>query len=123
MRGEGMRKQRTNPNFMNGVPELLVLRLLSEKKMYGYELVREIKERSSNTLFFGEGCIYPILHSLERQGYLKSERLDIDGRSRFYYSLTKRGKERFAALSDEWRHAQSGVSLILGRMNPGHANA
>ena len=58
--------KRTNPDFLNGVPELLLLRLLARQPMYGYELVQRIRLQSDSALEFGEGCIYPILHRLER---------------------------------------------------------
>ena len=54
--------KRTNPSFLNGVPELLVLRLLAQREMYGYQIVEEIRLQSREALTFGEGCIYPYLH-------------------------------------------------------------
>ena len=56
-----MNKKRTNPDFLNGVPELLILRLLSRQPMYGYEIVQAIRRSTEQTLEFGEGCVYPIL--------------------------------------------------------------
>src|SRR5262245_61792377 len=61
----GVRK--ANPPFLNGVPELLILDLLSRRAMYGYELVQAIRAASGGSLEFGEGCVYPILHRLETQ--------------------------------------------------------
>ena len=66
----GERKRRTNPDFMNGIPELLILRLLTENEMYGYQIVQAIRDRSCGGLDFGEGCIYPILQRLQKQGDL-----------------------------------------------------
>ena len=63
-----MAKRATNPAFLNGVPELLILRLLAARPMYGYELVQGIRRATDGSLEFGEGCIYPILHRLESQG-------------------------------------------------------
>jgi PadR family transcriptional regulator PadR len=63
---------RTQSGFLNGVPELLLLRLLARQPMYGYELVQAIRRASGDRLDFGEGCIYPILHRLERTGLLAS---------------------------------------------------
>jgi len=56
----------TNPNFMNGVPELLILRLLNEKEMYGYELVQAIRERTDAVVAVGEGVVYPVLQDCQR---------------------------------------------------------
>ena len=64
----------TNPPFMSGVPELLLLRLLEQREMYGYELVKAIKLVTGEAISLGEGVIYPVLHSLERGGALKARR-------------------------------------------------
>jgi len=105
--------KKTNPNFLNGIPELVVLRLLSEREMYGYELVKAIQERTKDALTFGEGCIYPILHYLEQTRFVSSRRQEAGGRSRNYYRLTPRGRKRLEALSMEWQQVTAGVSLVL----------
>ena len=50
--------KRTNPDFLNGVPELLILSLLARRPMHGYELVQAIRQSTQGTLEFGEGCVY-----------------------------------------------------------------
>ena len=107
----GMKK--TNPSFLNGVPELLVLRLLAGREMYGYEIVEEIRSRTSAALSFGEGCIYPYLHYLEAEKQVSSRRREVEGRSRNYYKLTDRGRKRLAALTAEWNRVTTGVGLFL----------
>lgn len=104
----------SNPPFMSGVPELLLLRLLNEQEMYGYELVREIKKATAEAISLGEGVIYPALHSLERNGSLKSKRKPVSGRTRVYYSLTKKGRDRLEKLRGEWVRIQGGVATALG---------
>lgn len=93
----------TNPAFMNGVPELLVLRCLEEREMYGYELVQEIRRRTNEAVSPGEGVVYPLLHALEREGAIQSSRRAVGGRSRVYYALTPKGGERLAGLAAAWR--------------------
>ncbi len=63
-----------NSNFLSGVPELMVLRLLQDREMYGYEIVQAIQAQSYGVLSFGEGVVYPVLHGLEKDGALKSRR-------------------------------------------------
>lgn len=104
----------SNPPFMSGVPELLLLRLLGERDMYGYELVRAIRNATKDAISIGEGVIYPVLHSLERNGALKSKRKAVAGRTRVYYSLTKKGCERLEKLQTDWRRIQGGVAIVLG---------
>jgi len=105
---------RGNPSFLNGVPELLLLQLLSRREMYGYELVRAIEEQSAAAFSFGEGCIYPYLHYLEDSKYVSSRRATIEGRSRLYYRLTSKGEKRLAELTGEWERVAKGVTLLLG---------
>jgi PadR family transcriptional regulator PadR len=109
----------SNPPFMSGVPELLLLRLLNEQEMYGYELVRSIKQVTNEAISLGEGVIYPVLHGLERNGSLKAKRKEVGGRTRVYYALTKKGRDRLEKLRDDWSRIQDGVSTALG----GAANA
>lgn len=109
----------TNPPFMTGIPELLLLRLLARREMYGYELVKSVRLSTAEAISLGEGVIYPALHSLERQGALKSRRKSVDGRTRVYYSLTAKGQRRLERLQGEWQRIQSGVSAALE--NPGRA--
>jgi len=103
----------SNPPFMSGVPELLLLRLLNEQEMYGYELVRAIKKATNEAISLGEGVIYPVLHSLERNGSLKSKRKAVSGRTRVYYALTKKGRDRLDTLRNDWSRIQGGVAIAL----------
>ena len=105
---------KTNPPFMSGVPELLLLRLLDDREMYGYELVRSVREVTDEAVSLGEGVIYPVLHALERDGALRSRRKAVGGRTRVYYSLTTRGRRRLKDLSADWVRIQGGVAAALG---------
>ncbi|MGB5257903.1 MAG: PadR family transcriptional regulator [Woeseiaceae bacterium] len=109
----------TNPPFMSGVPELLLLRLLAQREMYGYELVKSVRLVTAEAISLGEGVIYPVLHSLERNGALKAKRKAVGGRTRVYYSLTAKGQRRLERLEQDWRRIQSGVNAALG--SAGHA--
>lgn len=109
----------SNPPFMSGVPELLLLRLLDQQEMYGYELVRSIRQITGEAISLGEGVIYPALHTLERNGALKSRRKAVAGRTRVYYSLTAKGRTRLARLAKEWRRIQTGIEAALEA--PAHA--
>jgi len=106
--------KKTNPSFLNGVPELLVLRLLSGREMYGYQIVEEIRIQSRDAFAFGEGCIYPYLHHLEAEKCVSSRRQEVDGRSRNYYRLTPRGQKRLEELGSEWKRVAAGVALLMG---------
>lgn len=106
--------RKSNPSFLNGVPELLVLQLLARRDMYGYEVVKAIQTTSREAFAFGEGSIYPVLHQLEAQKLVKSRRTEVEGRSRLYYSLTGGGKKRLEALSKEWSEVAAGIANVMG---------
>lgn len=108
-----MATRETNPNFMNGVPELLILRLLQQEEMYGYELVQAIREQTGDVVAVGEGVVYPVLHGLERDGALKSRRKTVNGRSRIYYSVTAAGSRRLASLTATWTNLTSAIGKVL----------
>src|SRR5437016_5875735 len=103
----------TNPNFMNGVPELLILKLLQQDEMYGYEIVQAIRDRTGAVIAIGEGVVYPVLHGLERDGALRARRKTVNGRSRIYYSVTSRGKRRLADLSQNWVNLKNSIQTML----------
>lgn len=105
---------RTNPPFMSGVPELLLLRQLQAQEMYGYELVKSIRVTTGEAISLGEGVIYPVLHSLEANGALKARRKKVGGRTRVYYSLTSKGQKRLDKLQGEWQRVQTGIAAAFG---------
>src|SRR5580698_1608462 len=101
--------KRTNPDFLNGVPELLVLQLLDRRPMHGYDLVQAIRTASGMRLDFGEGCIYPVLHRLEEQKFLASKRDLVAGRSRIVYRVTRQGHKRLAESIATWKSIVTAV--------------
>ena len=103
-----------NPPFMSGVPELLVLRLLAQREMYGYELVKAIRKTSRDAISLAEGVVYPVLHGLEQQGALRSKQQTVNGRTRVYYRATAKGRQRLDDLSEEWHRVSGGIGSVLG---------
>lgn len=108
-----MIKKRTNPDFLNGVPELVILRLLTVQPMYGYEIVQGIRNATGQTLDFGEGCVYPILHRLEAGRLLTSRREVVNGRSRVVYRVTDKGRKKLEESVSTWRQVVEAVNLVL----------
>jgi PadR family transcriptional regulator PadR len=102
-----------NPPFMSGVPELLVLRLLQDREMYGYEIVATIAGTTGQAVTPKEGVIYPLLHDLEKDGLLRAQTRPASGRTRVYYTLTSRGVRRLFELTDNWTRLQNAVSRVL----------
>jgi PadR family transcriptional regulator PadR len=108
-----MGERKTNPPFLNGVPEMLILQTLSRGPMYGYELVQAIRAATREELTFGEGCIYPILHRLESQGVLSASKENASGRVRVVYRVTPRGKSQLAATIGNWQRITQAVNHVL----------
>ena len=101
---------KTKEHLLDGVPELLVLRLLAQEEMYGYQLVSEIHRRSQGAFEFGEGCIYPVLHRLVKQGMLLERQQDVSGRTRRYYRLSAAGTKRLANLESTWQQVTETIA-------------
>ena len=79
--------------LLKGTLKPIILKLLSDsKRMYGYEIVQAVKELSGGKIVIKEGSLYPLLHSLAREGALETESVMIGKRIRKYYRLSKKGK-------------------------------
>lgn len=102
--------------FIGGGTDLLLLTLIDEKDMYGYEIIKELEIRSDNVFKFKEGTLYPILHKLENRGYLKSYKAKGDtGRQRKYYKITTRGKRQLVEENRQWEvFSQSMNKIVVG---------
>ena len=109
-----MANERKQGTYLNGVPELLILRLVAERPMYGYEIVSAIRQSTGEELTFGEGIIYPVLHALEDEGLLATRRTMFNGRPRVYYRLTRAGARKLALSTDQWMRVAQAVQRVLG---------
>src|SRR5882762_4854845 len=100
--------------FLTGTVGVLILSLLSEREMYGYEMLQEAERRSANTFQLKEGTLYPSLHQMERAGLLKARWRDSDaGRPRKYYSLTAAGRQRADSKREQWTSLSAAMKAIL----------
>jgi PadR family transcriptional regulator, regulatory protein PadR len=102
-----------NPSFMAGVPELLILRLLQDREMYGYEIVTAIAAATGQVVVLKEGVVYPLLHALEKEGALRAQPRPANGRTRIYYTLTSKGVRRLFERTDAWTRLQGAVGRAL----------
>ena len=98
---------------------LLVLALLSREDMYGYQMIARLEEQSDHTFEMKEGTLYPILHTLEKDGAVKSyEKEAPTGRMRKYYRLTRRGAAVLREEAAAWQTYSGAVNAVL-RACPG----
>jgi DNA-binding PadR family transcriptional regulator len=96
-----------------GSTEFLILSLLMERPMYGYEISQQLKQRSGGYFEMKEGLLYPALHRMQQNGWLSTEWQVIGGRRRKYYALTPLGKEFLREQAAEWKSFVSAMQALL----------
>ncbi|WP_053957182.1 PadR family transcriptional regulator [Inediibacterium massiliense] len=107
-----------NKELIKGSTATLILKLLDQSPMYGYEMIKAIEQKSDGIFSFKEGTLYPILHTLEQKGLVESYWSDGNGkRKRKYYKLTKDGKLSLKEKQKEWTVFRSAVEKILWEGN------
>lgn len=96
---------------------MLVLRLLTEEKKYGYQLILELREKSGTIFCLKEGTLYPILYRLEEERLVESRWSEAESRQlpRKYYLITDKGRETLDEMYQSWRQITEGVERL---MNP-----
>lgn len=108
-------------NFTRSDIKMILLRLLSNKDMYGYQIIQELKILSNNYFSLQEGSLYPILHSLQSDELINSyweETTSI--RKKKYYSLTENGKKALEKEKREWKKYSNCINNILGGVELGN---
>lgn len=99
--------------LMRGAGPVAVLKLLSGKPRYGYELVEALAEQTTGILAMGQSTLYPMLYNLESQGLVEATwATGPSGRTRKYYSLTAAGKKRLADDTAQWKSVVQALSHL-----------
>jgi len=108
-------------NALSGNTTMLILKLLEDKDMYGYQIIDELLKKSGESFNLKTGTLYPILHSLEKDGMVTSYD-EVAGiqRVRRYYRLTNKGKLLLFKKESEWK---SYVTVVNRLMNGGECSA
>ncbi len=101
-------------SLLSGSSAMLVLRLLNEKDMYGYQITEELASRSQNVFEMKSGTLYPLLHTLEQKGLVSAYEVMEGGRSRRYYAITENGRRQLAEKQEEWNSFSAAVNNVLG---------
>ena len=97
-----------------GFVELILMKLLSERAMYGYELTQIVAKRSGGVVEVPEGSLYPTMYKLGEKGYVTDERRTVGKRQqRVYYSLTEQGKEQLDLMLREYYNFLDGMERVL----------
>jgi PadR family transcriptional regulator PadR len=102
-------------SLLSGSTPLLVLALLKDGDKYGYEMIEELAKRSDDTFLLKEGTLYPLLHSMEKEGYVRSyTKIAPSGRERKYYQLTDTGRANLVHKEEEWLLFSKQVNAVIG---------
>jgi len=103
-----------NKEFLKGVLKPLILKVLQNKtKMYGYEITQEVEKLTSGKIKLSFGGLYPILHSLEAEGIVLTETVNVDNRIRKYYYLTNSGNKKANERIKELEEFVSTIQSVL----------
>ncbi len=106
-------------NFRKGTVELMVLCLLSESDLYGYQIVQAIAERSEGIIQVQIGTLYPVLYKLTEEGYITDTEVPAGKRRvRVYYHLEPSGQKLLDDLLSEYLSFEHGLSKVLAAYNP-----
>ena len=104
-----------NKSLIMGTLDLLILDVLARERSYGYLIAQAVLSNSKGTLDLKEGSLYPALHRMQRQGWLKAEWEHApEGRRRKYYRLTLAGRRELERRRDEWQRFADGIEGVLG---------
>ena len=100
--------------LVKGSAEYLLLCLISQQPMYGYQIIKELEKRSGGYFKFKEGTLYPALHRLEKAGLIVGKWQSLpSSRQRRYYYITNKGNRVTVAKMDQWRDFLTAMNLII----------
>jgi PadR family transcriptional regulator PadR len=115
-----------NKDLMAASSTPIVLAILAEKDSYGYAILKRVRELSGGHVEWTDGMLYPVLHRLERLGYVETRWEVADsGRRRKYYRITARGRDQLAEERKQWQAVDEtlrgiwrGLCLCVGAIQP-----
>jgi len=101
-------------DLIQGTLDLLILRTLSLEPMHGWAIARRIQEVSEEVLQVTQGALYPALHRLEQQGWLRAEWRNTEtGREAKFYALTRSGRAQLEKELAQWERLSNAVGLVI----------
>ncbi|MCI9174936.1 MAG: helix-turn-helix transcriptional regulator [Lachnospiraceae bacterium] len=111
-------------NIKKATIEMLILQILSETDMYGYQITQEFKKRSNEEFIILEGSMYPILYRLADSGCISSYNRKAGIRkTRVYYHIEETGIKRLEEMKEEFRHAVGLVELLMQSRSSGNTDS
>ena len=105
-------------DLIHGTLDLLILNTISLQPQHGWAIAKRIQQVSQEVLQVSQGALYPALHRLEQQGWIRSEwRITDGGRDGKFYTLTRAGRTQLAKELEQWERMSNAVGLVI-RMAP-----
>jgi PadR family transcriptional regulator PadR len=100
-------------NLMAASTKPLILTILAEGEKYGYQIIHNVIQLSGGTLEWSEGMLYPVLHRMEKEKFIRSQwKISESGRRRKYYRLTESGQKELEKEKKQWMK----VNKVLSRL-------
>jgi transcriptional regulator len=102
-------------DLIQGTLDLLILKILSLEPKHGWAIAKRIEQVSHDALQITQGALYPALHRLEQQGWIRAAwRTTETGREAKFYELTRSGRTQLAKELQQWERLSSAVGLVIG---------
>jgi PadR family transcriptional regulator PadR len=112
--GRSGKQLKLSKELIKGTTGTLILTLLTNKPLYGYEMIKELERSSEGVFALKEGTLYPILHAMETERWVESYWTEVDGRKRKYYCIMDEGRKRLKEKKAEWLVFRRAVDSVLG---------
>src|SRR5712691_8473638 len=107
-------KQRSRLDLLQGTLDLLILRALQTEPMHGWAISERIQQISQEVLHVNQGSLYPALHRLEHQGWIKAEwGVAETGRRARFYRLTATGRKQLELETENWARLAAAIGRVL----------
>src|ERR1700679_3106420 len=106
--------QASKLDLLQGTLDLLILRILVAGPQHGWAISERIQQISQDVLRVNQGSLYPALHRLEHQGWIKAEwKASENNRRAKFYSLTAGGRKQLRSELDNWRRLSNAIGLVV----------
>jgi len=101
-------------DLVQGTLDLLILKVLALEPLNGYSVSQRLKQVSGDVLHVSDGSLYPALHKLEQEGWIRAEwRASENNRRAKYYALTRLGRGQLEKEADNWRRLSTAISHVV----------
>jgi PadR family transcriptional regulator PadR len=102
-------------DLVQGTLDLLILKMLALQPEHGFSIGHRLRQVSGEVLQVSDGSLYPALHKLEQEGFIRAEwKPSENNRRAKYYSLTRFGRQKLARETESWGRLSSAITQVVG---------